>query len=226
MIGLEKIREGSSYPQKQNLIGSWGKPEHSLKQRTSLVTITCSYMIRTAIATDVRSPGVIFGHVWKLFLPNIIKLTLKEKQAVRTPWCEPELGSHHDTPSTWKYSHTMPTSKTPYCNNTVRSLPLLLFFFKGEKNCKNEVISSKTADNRSPSLQGLLPTWNFLPNTEDSQLQLSLSQRIPHSKLLCDSGPRSLGTAAQENAYVSRTTQLSCCFPGFEATSYSSRNHT
>lgn len=47
-------------------------------------------------------------------------------------WARARKPSRHTLeyqPSTWKYSHTMPTSKTPYCNNTVRSLPLLLFFF-------------------------------------------------------------------------------------------------
>lgn len=97
VIGLEKIREESLYPLKQGLIGSWVKPEPSLKQCTSLVIITCSCIIKIAIITDMRSPDFVFGKVWKIFLSIIIKLTLKEKQAIRIPQSKPEVKSHHDT---------------------------------------------------------------------------------------------------------------------------------
>lgn len=98
MIGLEKIREESLYPLKQSLIGSRVKPEHSLKQCTSLAIITCSHIIKIAIITDMRSPDVIFGKARKLFPPNVIKLTPKEKPALRIPQHEPEVESHRETP--------------------------------------------------------------------------------------------------------------------------------
>lgn len=44
----------------------------------------------------MRSLDVIFGKLWKTFLPIIIKLTLKEKQAVRKPQHKPGGKSHHD----------------------------------------------------------------------------------------------------------------------------------
>jgi len=97
VIGLEKIREESLYPLKQGLIGSSVKPEPSLKQCTSLLLITCGHIIKIAIITDMRSPDVIFGKAEKIFLPIIIKLTLKEKQAVRTPQCKAGVKGHHDT---------------------------------------------------------------------------------------------------------------------------------
>lgn len=60
--------------------------------------------------------------------------------------------------------------------------------------------------------------WGFTASAHTEPTHTSLQAPV------CDSGPRSLGAVAQENAYVSRTTQF--CFSGLEATNYSSKNHT
>lgn len=107
MLGLEKIREESLNPLKQGLIGSRVKPEPSLKQCPSLGIITCSCIITVAMITDMRSPDVIFGKGWEMFLLLIMQLTLERETSDRNTGGEkPPRNTAELQPSPWKYNQS------------------------------------------------------------------------------------------------------------------------
>lgn len=94
-------------PLKQGLIGSRVKPEPSLKQCPSLGIITCSCIITVAMITDMRSPDVIFGKGWEIFLLLIMQLTLEREMSNRNTGGEkPPRITAEFQPSPWKYNQS------------------------------------------------------------------------------------------------------------------------
>lgn len=88
-------------------MGSWVKPEPSLKQCPSLGIITCSCIINMAMITDMRSPDVIFGKAWEIFLLLIIQLTLERETSSKNMRGEkPPQNTAEFQPSPWKYNQS------------------------------------------------------------------------------------------------------------------------